>query len=74
MSLKLDLKKKQQIFREKDLEVELKPPTPTNVKSISGHCTQFQLTFFLRQAIIVTEIFHKLLALSIRGCHRFNVP
>ena len=32
---------------------------PTNVKSISSYCRQFQLTIFLHQAIIVAYIFRK---------------
>ena len=41
--------------------------TSKNVESISS-------SFFLRQAVIVADIFHKLVALSIRGCQGFNVP
>ena len=47
---------------------------PYECSSICSHCRQFQQTFFLRQAIAVTVIFHKLAALSIRDCHGMNAP
>ena len=47
-SLKRFLKKKT-IYGGNDLYWKLTSPTPTNVKSISSHCRQFQLTIFLHQ-------------------------
>ena len=48
-------------------------PTPTNAKSISSHCRQYQLTFFLPQAIIMAEIFHKLVAQLMKGAGAVTV-
>ena len=49
--------KKTLIYRGNNLEEKLTSPTPTYVESISRHCRQFQLTFFLHQAIILITVF-----------------
>ena len=51
---------KKPIYGGNNLEWKFKP-TPTNIKNISNHYIQFQLTFFLGQATIVVDIFRKLL-------------
>ena len=70
---------KKAVYSENESQCKLTSASPTNVKNNSSHCRRFQLTIFLNQATIVTDISCKLVTplyffFILRACYGFNIP